>query len=193
MDENRQDGTDGEAAALTDVVTRIKSLSPEALDSWTDIRMVGRGYGMVDRVSNVLASSECVSAKVHGSAYYVTSVFSSEDGKIDSRCTCPVRHRCKHAVALMLKVQRALKSGEELPTGDIPAEMDARLLVRPFGRSSFFPWAAFIQVRARSSAFMRFWPMPRKSVCGRRCAMPLSMRWRQGGILRRSSPGNGRR
>lgn len=130
MDENRQDGTDGEAAALTDVVARIKSLSSEALDSWTDIRMVGRGYGMVDRVSNVLASSECVSAKVHGSAYYVTSVFSSEDGKIDSRCTCPVRHRCKHAVALMLKVQRALKSGEELPTGDIPAEMDARLLVR---------------------------------------------------------------
>lgn len=130
MNEIRNDGTKAESAVSTDIVERIDALSSGEVDSWTDIRMVGRGYGMVDRVSNVVASSECVSANVRGSAYYVTSVFSGEDGQIDSRCTCPVRNRCKHAVALMLKVQRMLKSGEKIPTGEIPAEMDARLLVR---------------------------------------------------------------
>ena len=130
MNEVRGDGAKVEAAASTGMVESIKALPSEALDSWTDIRMVGRGYGMVDRVSNVVASSECVSARVRGGSLYVTSVFSGEDGKIDSRCTCPVRNRCKHAVALMLKVQRMSKSGEMIPSGEIPAEMDARLLVR---------------------------------------------------------------
>lgn len=130
MNEIRSDETKAEAAASADIVERIDALSSGALDSWTDIRMVGRGYGIVDRVSNVVASSECVSARVRGGSLYVTSVFSGEDGKIDSRCTCPVRNRCKHAVALMLKVQRMLKSGEKIPTGEIPVEMDARLLVR---------------------------------------------------------------
>lgn len=112
------------------VAEQIKKLTPEQLDAWTDIRMVGRGYGIVDNVSQIVTADDCVSARVRGGSLYVTSVFSGEDGKIDSRCTCPVRNRCKHAVALMLKVQRMQKSGEKLPIGEIPAEMDARLLVR---------------------------------------------------------------
>ena len=130
MNEIRNGGTKTDPAASTNIVEMIDALSSVEFDSWTDIRMVGRGYGMVDRVSKVVASSECVSANVRGSAHYVTSVFSGEDGKIDSRCTCPVRNRCKHAVALMLKVQRMQMSGETIPTGEIPVEMDARLLVR---------------------------------------------------------------
>ena len=68
MNEIRNDGTKAESAASTNIVEMIDALYSGELDSWTDIRMVGRGYGMVDRVSNVVASSECVSANVRGSA-----------------------------------------------------------------------------------------------------------------------------
>ena len=112
------------------IIEQIKAIEHEQLDAWTDIRMVGRGYGIVDNVSRIVAAEDCVSARVRGGSLYVTSVFVDAQGKVDSRCTCPVRTRCKHAVALMLAVQRKLKAGEAIPLTTIPAESDARLLVQ---------------------------------------------------------------
>lgn len=112
------------------VIEQIKAIEREQLDAWTDIRMVGRGYGIVDNVSRIAAAEDCVSARVRGGSLYVTSVFVDAQGKVDSRCTCPVRTRCKHAVALMLAVQRKLKAGETIPLTTIPEESDARLLVQ---------------------------------------------------------------
>ena len=106
------------AAAGADVspvpMTRetAKGLTSEFLRTWADPRVVARGEGYLDRVTNVrMKSSGEVIATVQGTNPYETAIWVDADGGLHSGCTCPAQPPCKHAVALALVCASRVSAG----------------------------------------------------------------------------------
>ena len=93
----------------------LAAATDESLMKWTDPKMVGRAYGYLDKVDGLsFIEGKGIVAKVHGSEDYYTRVFGDETGNLESRCSCPVGHRCKHAVAVIARASRQLGEGGQI-------------------------------------------------------------------------------
>ena len=88
----------------------------QGLDGWTDLRTVARGFGYVEKVKELAATDDLLAGFVDGATRYFTNVRIAWSGELEAACTCPVGKRCKHAVALILKVWRMVKAQEEIPS-----------------------------------------------------------------------------
>jgi len=105
-----------------------EKLTWDDLDDWTGSRTVSRGksYQRQGRVNQLAISDAGVLlAWVDGSHAYATRVeFTTSSRKrsdrIVSQCSCPVRHACKHAVAVILEYLKAIED-----SADVPAVTDA--------------------------------------------------------------------
>ena len=92
----------------------IAAATTEWLSNWTDERMVGRAYDYVRRIEDIAhVDGYGVVAKVRGTDDYCARVFLDERGGLESECSCPVHHRCKHAVAVVLRCQMGGEPGAE--------------------------------------------------------------------------------
>ena len=90
----------------------LADVTDEWLFAWTDPKMVGRAYGYLDKVEGItLVDGQGIVALAHGTDDYYTRVFIDDDGALDAVCSCPVGHRCKHAVAVILNVSKKIKDG----------------------------------------------------------------------------------
>lgn len=121
---------------------KLKSLlaaaTDESLFAWTDPKMVGRAYGYLEKVDGLsFIEGQGVVAKIHGSKDYYARVFCDESGNLESVCSCPVGHRCKHAVAAILTCAKKMSAGE--PIDEEPCD----------GAFATAANAAMAQVRAR--------------------------------------------
>ena len=92
------------------------SVPSQGLGGWTDSRMVERGFGYVKKVKELAATDDLLAGVVDGTTRYFTNVRIAENGELEAFCSCPVGKRCKHAVALILKAWRMVKSQEEIPS-----------------------------------------------------------------------------
>lgn len=92
------------------------SVPSQGLGGWTDFRMVERGFGYVKKVKELAAADDLLAGVVDGTTRYFTNVRIAENGELEAFCSCPVGKRCKHAVALILKAWRMVKSQEEIPS-----------------------------------------------------------------------------
>lgn len=103
----------------------FRSLTWEELEKWTDSGSIKRGKGYVGNVSDEGITEEGrIVATVFGTDDYATELRFDDSGSMEGRCTCPVGHRCKHTVALILKCIDLLSAGKPLPLLD---EDDDRL------------------------------------------------------------------
>ena len=90
----------------------LADVTDEWLFDWTDPKMVGRAYGYLDKVEGItLVDGQGIVALAHGTDDYYTRVFIGDDGELEAVCSCPVGHRCKHAVAVILNVSKKIKDG----------------------------------------------------------------------------------
>lgn len=96
---------------MAELFERLKVVDDGYLKGWTNERTVERGRGYQDRVGDMGVVRGILAAKVNGTNEYVANVFLTEEGELESVCSCPVRHRCKHAVALMLVARDSLNRG----------------------------------------------------------------------------------
>ncbi len=106
----------GEKEAGRGIPERFRTWTWEDFAGWTDARSVQRGKGYVGNVSDVAVGKDGeIIATVSGTRNYVTEIRVDSEGRVEGRCSCPVGHRCKHAVALILKCIEMLESGRTLP------------------------------------------------------------------------------
>lgn len=83
------------------------------LFNWTDPKFLGRGYCYLDKVDGLIhVEGQGIVACVHGTSDYYTKVFVGDTGDLEAVCSCPVGHRCKHAIAIILSAAKILKAGE---------------------------------------------------------------------------------
>ena len=107
-------------------------LTWDDLSEWTDSRSLerGRSYQRRGAVRNVaMLPDGGLIADVTGTHRYATHVSlvgRSRDlsKRLESECSCPVGHRCKHAVAVILQYLDAVENSTSVPRADID---DARL------------------------------------------------------------------
>ncbi|HZT79813.1 MAG TPA: SWIM zinc finger family protein [Gemmataceae bacterium] len=113
---------------------RWRQLTWDDLEGWAGSRSVqrGRSYQRSGHVRQLAQTEDgSLLAWVQGTERYAARVNLPESGKdMESRCTCPVGFRCKHAVAVVLDYLDALKEGREVPTAD---ESDRRLRLLEVG------------------------------------------------------------
>ena len=107
---------------------KLKSLlsiaTDEGLFAWTDPKTVGRAYGYLEKVDGLSSiEGQGVVAKIHGSKDYYARVFCDESGNLESVCSCPVGHRCKHAVAVVVCASRRLGKGVAIPERPVDDEL----------------------------------------------------------------------
>ena len=100
-------------------------LTWDMLDRWAGRRSVARGkaYHRQGRVSRWgLLADGSILATVAGGTDYNVKVQYTTDGReeipLDSSCTCPVGHQCKHAVAAVLELLECLEADEQVPMVD---------------------------------------------------------------------------
>ena len=94
----------------------LANVTDERLFVWTDPKMVGRAYGYLGKVEGLAyVGGRGIVARVHGTSDYYTRVFVGGDGELESVCSCPVGHRCKHAVAAIVSVARKIRDGGSVP------------------------------------------------------------------------------
>ena len=94
----------------------LAAATDESLFAWTDPKTVGRAYGYLEKVDGLsFIEGQGVVAKVHGTEDYYTRVFCDGGGNLESECSCPVGHRCKHAVAMVICASRQLGKGVPIP------------------------------------------------------------------------------
>ena len=90
----------------------LADVTDEWLFAWTDPKMVGRAYGYLDKVEGIaFVEGQGIVALAHGTDDYYTRIFIGNDGDLESVCSCPVGHRCKHAVAVIMNVSKNIKDG----------------------------------------------------------------------------------
>ncbi|REK25108.1 MAG: SWIM zinc finger domain-containing protein [Planctomycetota bacterium] len=107
-------------------------LTWDDLSEWTDSRSLdrGRSYQRHGAVRNLATLSDGgLIADVTGTHRYATHISlvgSSRDlsKRLESRCSCPVGHRCKHAVAVILEYLNSIENRTLVPEADLG---DARL------------------------------------------------------------------
>ena len=97
------------------LLDKIKTAHRLSLDGWTDGRMVDRGIAYLNRVHDIVDCGEFLAGRVKGTSDYKTNVFLDGNGELESVCTCPVGHRCKHAIALILAGQQRINAGDAIP------------------------------------------------------------------------------
>ncbi len=103
-----------------------EKLSWDDLSEWTDSRSLerGRSYQRRGAVRNLnLLPDGGLLADVSGTHRYVTRV--SVEGRsrnlskrLEAACSCPVGHRCKHGVAVILEFLDAIENGNTVPETD---------------------------------------------------------------------------
>ncbi len=95
----------------------FQALKWSDFQAWAGEKATSEGmkYQDEDRVKEIKRSSEgSLIARVLGTVEYFTEV-SLEKGKLNSTCTCPVEHDCKHGVAAVLEYLELVEIGEEVP------------------------------------------------------------------------------
>ena len=101
----------------------LAAATDESLFAWTDPKTVGRAYGYLEKVDGLsFIEGQGVVAKVHGTEDYYTRVFCDGGGNLESECSCPVGHRCKHAVAMVICASRQL--GKGVPISECSTESE---------------------------------------------------------------------
>jgi uncharacterized Zn finger protein len=128
MAKPRRAPSEGAEAAAEDSWRR---LTWDDLEAWACVRSVerGRSYQRSGRVQDLARTEDGgLLAWVRGTQRYATVVERAKDGEdtseLASRCTCPVGHRCKHAVAVVVAYLDALQHGHDVP---VAAGSDRRL------------------------------------------------------------------
>ena len=96
----------------------LKTIDEGVLEEWTSARTLVRGRGYCDRVGELVFVHGALAAKVKGTCEYITNVYLSAEGGLESICSCPVHHRCKHAVALMLAARALMDRGIAIRKSD---------------------------------------------------------------------------
>ena len=96
----------------------FRTITWNDLEAWSDSRSVQRGKSYVGNVSDegITAGGHIV-ATVSGREDYATEVWFDDEG-LQGRCSCPVGHRCKHTVALVLACIDRLNENRPLPLLD---------------------------------------------------------------------------
>lgn len=99
---------------------KLLKLTWDDLTTWTSGRTVTRGKGYVSNVENMVEMPDgAIVACVHGGMDYLTRIYLKSDGTLDSKCSCPVGSRCKHAIALILVAAKRLNSNKDIDCCDI--------------------------------------------------------------------------
>ena len=120
--------------AQQQTVTAWRDLTWDDLDLWAGGPSLARGQeyyrGGLVRELAITAEGQLL-AWVQGTQLYATAVElhpagTGLDTPLHSRCSCPVSHRCKHAVAVILTYLDLLKKGKPAPVAD---EGDPRLVL----------------------------------------------------------------
>ena len=102
----------------------LSDVTDERLFAWTDPKMLGRAYGYLDKVESItLVDGQGLVALAHGTNDYYTRVFIGDDGDLEAVCSCPVGHRCKHAVAVILNVSKTIKDGGGITENTVDCEI----------------------------------------------------------------------
>jgi len=99
------------------------NLTWDDLDAWAGDRSVSRGraYQRNGRVKQLCVSNAGgLLAWVQGTQRYVTLVEldatkRKRADRIVSKCSCPVRHACKHAVAVVVEYRQSIEDGAQVP------------------------------------------------------------------------------
>jgi uncharacterized Zn finger protein len=109
----------------SDAASGWVSLTWEELNDWAGSRSVSRGraYQREGRVKKLAISEDGrLLATVEGGDRYVVSVWLNagrkKHDKIESNCSCPVGHNCKHAVATVAAYLQMLADGVTVPSAD---------------------------------------------------------------------------
>jgi uncharacterized Zn finger protein len=95
----------------------FKGLRWSDIQDWAGGKATSKGikYQEEERVKEVKCTPEgSLVARVQGTTDYFTEI-SLENGKLNSVCTCPVGHDCKHGVAAVLEYLERVEQGEEIP------------------------------------------------------------------------------
>lgn len=95
----------------------FKELKWSDLQDWAGGKATAKGikYQEEDRVKEIKRTPEgSLVARVEGTNDYFTEI-SLKDGKLNSICTCPVGHDCKHGVAAVLEYLELAEQGEDVP------------------------------------------------------------------------------
>lgn len=111
-----------------------EKLTWDDLSEWTDSRSLerGRSYQRQGAVKNLnLLPDGGLLANVLGTHQYATRVsVAGRSGdlskRLESACSCPVGHRCKHGVAVILAFLHAVENGKHVPETD---DDDRRLIL----------------------------------------------------------------
>ncbi len=110
----------------------------------------GRSYFKSGRVHNLASRGTEVSASVHGSVAYETSLFWDKGGWI-SGCTCPVEFSCKHAYAIGLAwVRQFDRDSASLPPRGSPRPVGPGAATAPLATAAEPP-------RLRKLSFREQW------------------------------------
>ncbi|AAM03907.1 TPA: SWIM zinc finger domain-containing protein [Methanosarcina acetivorans] len=95
----------------------FRALKWSDLNKWADSRTTSRGkdHQQTGKVEKIRRTPEGkLLAMVRGRKEYFAEV-TLENGVLNSICTCPVAHDCKHGVAVVLEYLELLKQGKEVP------------------------------------------------------------------------------
>lgn len=109
--------------------------------AWLGKTTVAKGEAYVDKVAKLEVKSGRIVAEVQGSAahpYLVLVHFLGnrpEDG-VMSGCTCPVRHQCKHAAAVLLRALRERTDPNRISPGVLSWITDLRHLSQAVEKKS---------------------------------------------------------
>ncbi len=101
-------------------INHLQHISWSDLESWVGSRVLQRGenYFKNDLVKDLVTCAEGILATVSGTDAYITLVTFTENAgepKLSSRCTCPYRSRCKHAIATLFAYLDSIKQGNDAP------------------------------------------------------------------------------
>ena len=101
----------------------LAKMTWDDMERWSGARSVARGQGYLRDVSGPVEFADgSYVAVVRGRENYYTRLYLRENGELESRCTCPVGGRCKHAVAVALVCAGRLKNFGEIEKADMSQE-----------------------------------------------------------------------
>ena len=125
-----------------------EKLTWDHLSGWTDSRSLdrGRSYQRRGAVRNLnLLPDGGLLADVSGTHRYATHISVKGRGRdlskrLEAACSCPVGHRCKHGVAVILEFLNSIENDREVPTTD---GNDRRLTLIENGWDDEFSYGEF--------------------------------------------------
>ena len=97
---------------------KFADLTWNDLEDWAGSKIVSRGrsYQRQGWVSGIgFTDDGALLAWVNGSQLYATRVAMDADGLLESICTCPYGHDCKHGVAMVVEFLEQIENNRRVP------------------------------------------------------------------------------